>query len=162
MREQLQSVLLVGFLIGSLAAGLSAGESKEHRAKEDRVFTAVDLTVEAGAHALAGYQIVLTYPMASVSIVGVEGGEKGYEKPPRFDAKGLKEGRLILAALASSDQAASTGATRVARLHLHAVPSALVQLKADLQAAVRPGGKKISATVKVTPRRASPRPQGGQ
>jgi len=111
--------------------------------REGAVFCAADIHVDSGAERLAAYQVEITYDAATVKIVGVEGGEtEGFRDAPRFDERGMKGVRIIVASFVTDDALAAAGQHRVARLHLR-VEGGTPKLGVRVMTACKPGGKRI-------------------
>lgn len=118
MRWALVLTAIVAAMLLSAVAPTRHGRSGDPTASSDAVrFETVDVTIDAGDEGLAAYQFELM-TNEGVTIVGVEGGERGaYVEAPFYDAAALAGGRIIVGALASGD-VPPRGATRVARLHM--------------------------------------------
>lgn len=87
-----------------------------------RVYS-VDILVDSGEHALGAYQVEMTAVREGLlppAVLVVEGGEPGeFAEPPRYDARAVRGGRLILAWFSlAAENALPKGRTRVARVHL--------------------------------------------
>ncbi len=114
---------------------------------QDVRFRALDIHVDAGADALAVYQIEILAKNALIA--GVEGGEpEPYKKPPYYDTKALQGGRIVLGAFTTNDKA-PRGKVRVARIHMMEQGNATYLAKVVV--AAKPGGARIAAKVEVIP-----------
>ncbi len=131
-----------------LAAGtLSAAENTEAKT----VFKAWDVRVETGDETLGAYQVEIFYPKTTVKIVGVEGGEpETFRDAPRYDPKGLKGGRIILAAFTTDKKSAPKGTVRVARIHTSIEGKDTPEISAKVTTAGNIDGKKITITVRLS------------
>lgn len=116
-----RAVLIAALAAAAIGAWLapSRGEQPAPQpfAREAVRFETVDIFIDVGTSSLAAYQFEL---LASdgATIVGVEGGESGaYAEAPYYDAAALAGGRIIVGALADEGEP-TTGAARVARLHM--------------------------------------------
>ena len=110
--------------------------------------------IDAGQNELAAWQFELQYDPKNVTIVGIEGGNTEPfppGKPPHYDPRGLRSGRIVVAAFTTKRTGRATGRIVVARLHLRIEGDWEPRLNAKLVAAARPGGKKINAAVAVRP-----------
>lgn len=97
----------------------SRGEQPASRpsAREAVRFETLDVVIDVGTSSLAAYQFELL-ASEGATIVGVEGGEaRAYAEAPYYDAAALAGGRIIVGALAQEGEP-TTGAARVARLHM--------------------------------------------
>lgn len=111
-------------------------------------FRPLDIVVNSGNESLAAYQVEVTYDNSRVKIVGVEGGgAKGWNPAPYYDGRGMTAGRIVIAAFVADDKHATTGRTRVARLHLRVEGEGDPELSIRLVTAARPGGERIEAEV---------------
>ncbi len=126
-------------------------------------FRTVDLVVTSKAP-LAAWQAEVRYDRAKVKVLSIEGGEVGREaawrEPPHHDARGMKGGRIVLAAFVDDDANAKAGRARVARLHLQielpagaeaeaAVAKIVAAMTARMVAAAETGGEFISPAVEL-------------
>ena len=126
-----------------LLGGLAPGEEKVR-------FLPLDVVVDSGEEKLAAYQIEVTYDASRVKIVGIEGGEAaGFRDAPYYDRKGMTAGRIVIAAFVPDDDAAPSGRTRVARLHLRVEGDGAPDISATLVTAARPGGGRIEPEVEL-------------
>ena len=126
-----------------LLAGLAPGEERVR-------FLPLDVFVDSGEERLAAYQIEVTYDASRVKIVGIEGGEaEGFREAPYYDRKGMTAGRIVIAAFVPDDDAAPSGRTRVARLHLRVEGDGELDCTVRLVTAARPGGGQIEPEVEL-------------
>lgn len=115
---------------------------------ENYRFVPVDVFIDSDSKPLAAYQFELIYDPVSVKLVGVEGGEGVFQKPPYYDPKGLESGRIIVAAF-TTDGNTPSGRVRIARIHLAYSSEAAPELQAELGAAADNDGEKIRAAVEL-------------
>jgi hypothetical protein len=111
-------------------------------------FQAVDVFVDAGPAPLAAYQVDIEYDRAVSSLVGVEGGDRPFQREPYYDPKGLTAGRIVVADFSIQGDL-PRGRIRVARLHLEMRGDP--GLTARLAAAATAGGGSIPARVTLIP-----------
>lgn len=79
-------------------------------------FTVLELRIDAGQGALAGWQTEIR--LRGAELVGIEGGDDAaFRDAPRYDPRALRGGRVILASLATGDRVPS-GEVLVARVHV--------------------------------------------
>ncbi|HPF39329.1 MAG TPA: hypothetical protein P5081_01195 [Phycisphaerae bacterium] len=111
-------------------------------------FVAYDVFIDAGADALAAYQIEISDLSGRAKIVGVEGGETtAFDAPPYYDPKALNgEGRIILGAF-TTEEDGPTGRTRVARLHMQIEGEPAVDFDVQLVVAADSNARDIDANV---------------
>jgi hypothetical protein len=82
---------------------------------------------------------------------GNEGGEpKAFRDAPHYDPKGLKGGRIIIAAFTTDTKSAPKGAVRVARIHASIQGKDTPEISAKLMTAGSAEGKKIKITVRLS------------
>jgi hypothetical protein len=124
-------------------------ESADEECKGKINFSTADVYVDSSKEALAAYQIDIRYDKEKIKIVGLEGGEDGFKKPPFYDQAGLEGGRIIIAAFVSDDMQSKKGSSRVARLHLQTTGCPPFELKTEPMAAAKPGGMSIPVKVKI-------------
>lgn len=111
-------------------------------------FTSVEIWID-GVHApLDAWQLELVDPDQRAKIVGVEGGEGAWQKPPAYDPRALQGGTIKLAAY-TLDGAVS-GRQRVARLHLAVEGSAPVEFEARLTACASGAERMEKAWLEIT------------
>lgn len=143
---KLPRVLLVASLL--LAAVVDATPADRESAPR---FVAYDVRIDSGADALAAWQIEVTYDPATTKILSLEGGQAdAFRDAPHYDPAGFTAGRIVIASFTPTDEAAPTGATRVARLHFRTEGEAAAPAVA-LVTAARPGGEKIGARATLAP-----------
>ncbi len=148
--------LITVIALGALFASSRRAGGQSEEAAPTPSFRAIDMYVDSGDTPLAAYQIELSYDGERMKIVSLEGGAtEGFKPAPHYDRKGLKGGRLIIAAFTSTDALAIAGRQRVARVHLMVEDGTDRLPSARLVTAARPGGVKIAATVTLTPATAS-------
>ena len=146
-----KSFFIMAIILPVVVAGGGGAESRRGESKASVSFSAVDLWIDAGKKSLAAYQLEVRYHRTDVKIVGIEGGEtKAFNKPPFYDRKGMKGGRIIIAAFNTRDDIAPKGKTRVARLHLFSEGGSPPALRIKLVTAARPGGKRFNPAVQIT------------
>ncbi len=134
----LKSALIAAVLV----SGFSCSEGQPR-------FVAVDVWVDAGAAALAAYQLELRCDRAA--IVGVEGGNgPHYADPPRYDPAALQGGRIVLAAF-TTKPSPPRGVVRVARLHLLESGVLGGPYRTLGVVAAKPGGERIPVEIEITP-----------
>src|SRR5215213_3105646 len=82
-------------------------------------FVAMDLIIDPQGESLAAYQVEIR-ASAGTKIVGVEGGEHPeFRKAPYYDAKGIQQDRLIIAAFSTADATKLPNRpTRAVTIHL--------------------------------------------
>lgn len=130
--------------IGTIAAILFLLARAAAAAEPEVRFLTVDVVIDAGADALAAYQVEITAD-GDASILSVEGGEHpAFNPPPFFDEAALGGGRIRLAAFSTRADLPS-GRTRVATLHVR--ESGAVTYRARLLAAARADGSRFSPPV---------------
>lgn len=109
-------------------------------------FIPVDIYIDSDDAPLGAWQIEFV-GHGDVELVGVEGGEHAaYQQPPHYDAAALMHGRVILAALNTTDDV-PTGKTRVARLHVRVTGEP--KFETILIAAGNSSGERIDAIVTI-------------
>ena len=113
----------------------------------DAEFRQVKLIVETEGRTLGAYQLVLQTDPKAAAVVGIEGGvPPQFAGLPAYDRRGLKSGKIRLAAF-SLDDLGPKGKVCVARLHLALMkPDALQSLKITPEVVATPDGKKFPAT----------------
>jgi hypothetical protein len=126
-------------------------------------FRTVDLVVTSKSP-LAAWQAEVRYDSSRVKVLSLEGGESGvgaaWREPPHHDARGMRGGRIVLAAFVEDDARATTGRARVARLHLQvklpegaaadaAVAKVVRAMTVRMVAAAETGGEFIAPAVKL-------------
>jgi len=126
-------------------------------------FRTVDLVAMSDAP-LAAWQVEVRYDRARIKVLSLEGGEAdadaAWGEPPHHDARGMKGGRIVLAAFVDEDAKATTGRVRVARLHLQvelpcgretgaAIAEVVGAMTVRLVAAAETGGGFIAPSVKL-------------
>lgn len=115
--------------------------------QEEARFATLDIFVDAGARALAAWQIEVEGP---AEIVGVEGGEAVvWREAPQYDPEALAGGRLIVAAFTLED-APPAGTIRVARLHV--METGKGEYTVRLMAAADVGGARFRPEVRLVRR----------
>ncbi len=135
------------------AARVSTAAGEPYPTEPGVRFQAIDVFVDS-PEKLAAYQVELTYPAATVQVVGVEGGAAdAYREAPHFDERGKTGGRIVLAAFTLDEDRAPEGRVRVARLHLRVRGPATPQITVRPVTAARPGGDKIDVDADVRPAR---------
>ncbi len=123
--------------------------------KASTTFATYDVFLDSKGEALAAWQFELTYDKDKVQIVGLEGGGRAPfppDKPPRHDPKGLRAGRILVAAFTTAKDGLPTGKFRVARLHLRIIGKDDPDLSIKLITAATRGAKKITASITLTRR----------
>jgi len=115
---------------------------------ESTRFAPVDVFIRADSRVLAAYQIELVYDPAEVKLVGLEGGDGVFQKPPYYDPKGLSIGRIIIASF-TTDKNVAAGRIRVARIHIAYSGDEKPRLGAELAAVADDKGEKIKAEVEL-------------
>ncbi len=136
MRYWLTALLI---LIGSCACGQADAEKVR--------FVVYNLVVDAGDNELAAWQMELRYDPKQVQIVGLEGDSK----PPYYDRRGLKAGRIIIAGFSTSKEQLLKGRVRVCRLHLRVVGAKAPELSPKLITAATSQGQKFTAKIITSP-----------
>ena len=143
-------------------------------AQSGPTFFTIDLTIDPKGNPLGAFQIEMTSPDTTFSVVGVEAGEHAafdHGRPPYFDPVAQQDGtdRLIVAEYAKPELNADdlpTDAVHVVTVHAMVVvtdeeaPEPLIQLK--LLAAGNADGERIDADVSYsfrTPAAAPERPE---
>lgn len=118
---------------------------------DDVRFVAFDVYIDSGDESLAAYQLDISDLSGRSKIVGVEGGEAtAFDAPPYYDPAALhNEGRIILGAFTIDDDA-TTGRTRVARLHMQIEGEQPVDFDVKLIVAADADGRDIDANVTIT------------
>lgn len=128
-------LLVLGFLSLSAAGIRPQGE-----------FTAYDIFIDIGDHALAAYQFEIS---CDAKIVGVEGNAGlSFNSPPYYDPQALQGGRIIIAALTTKD--APKGRNRVATVHFFEEKEG--ETTSKLLVSVRPDGETIEAKIEIIQR----------
>ncbi|MGQ9589648.1 MAG: hypothetical protein ACUVYA_05055 [Planctomycetota bacterium] len=144
---------------GALLFVLAAVSARETGSAGGIRFRALDVFVDAGAEALAAYQVEISAESdgheamsgTEPKIVGVEGGEpEAYASPPYYDPAALQGGRIVLAAFTTAD-APPRGRMRVARIHMAEPEGTEVRCSTRLVVAAAPGGSRIEAAVELAP-----------
>ena len=70
-------------------------------------------------------------------------------RPPRYDSRGLRSGRIILADFTTAKKDLPGGQFRIVRLHLQITGNVEPDVQVKLLAAAKPGGQRIDATLSV-------------
>ena len=110
----------LSILCAAAWVGLAGGQPERPGAPVR--FGYVDVLVDAGATALAAYQVELSAG-AGVKIVGIEGGESGaFKEPPYYDPAALSQNRVIVAAF-NTGKDLPHGSFYAARLHVQIIGS---------------------------------------
>ena len=110
----------------------------------DLTFKTVELTIDTKGQPLAAWQLEVKYSKGRTEITGIEGGDLPSKTPPAYDARGLSEGRLILAQFTTAKEKLPGGKIKLARLHL-ATREDTPDLELRLMAAATPDGARIRA-----------------
>lgn len=135
-------IWLRALIVGALLALRVAAEPDAPPAR----LTTLDVIVDAGADALAAYQVEINAD-GEAEILSVEGGEHpAFSPPPYYDPAALHRRRIILAAFSTSTNLPS-GRTRVATLHLR--ESGPTSYRVRLMAAARLDGARFAPEVSV-------------
>ena len=108
-------------------------------------FRAIDVFVDAGDAALGAWQVEIKGG-AGALIVGVEGGDGVFGKPPYYDPAALQGGRIVLASFTTA-QGLKPGRIRVARLHMQ--ETGAVEYTVKPVAGAAEGGKRIPIRVQL-------------
>ncbi|MBC8107746.1 MAG: hypothetical protein H7Z14_14230 [Anaerolineae bacterium] len=114
-------------------------------------FMAIDVNIDPQGQSLAAYQVDFRALSGDVKLVGVEGGAPGvFAAAPYYDAKALRQSRVIIAAF-STDTALPTTKTRVARLHVQIAGDTTPDYQIKLIVAGNRDSKPIDATATFEP-----------
>lgn len=146
----MKKLLLTVSLFFIFISTATANEPGENNCNDCITFRTVEISVDSKQNSLAAYQIDIRYDSDRVKVVGLEGGSEGFENPPFYDRAGLEGGRIIIASFIDKDTHAKKGKKRVARLHLQARGYPPFDIKTELMAAAKPGGKEIPVEVEVS------------
>lgn len=118
-------------------------------------FRTVDVVVTSDAP-LAAWQVEVRYDRARVKVLSIEGGDGSWREPAYYDGRGMKAGRIVLAAFVDDDARATTGRARVARLHIQIelpegadAAEVIGAMKVRLVAAAEAGGGRIAPKVEL-------------
>jgi len=106
-------------------------------AQDETRFSAIDVTIDGGAEAVAAWQVEVK---GNAQVVGIEGGEGVWKEPAQYDPEALNGGRVVLAAFTSAKEP-PIGRVRVARLHV--VSAGAPEVTVKLVAAALPGGARF-------------------
>lgn len=148
-----RAALIAALAAAALGAWLapSRGEqpAPQVSAREAVRFETLDVVIDVGTSSLAAYQFELLASNGA-TIVGVEGGEaRAYAEAPYYDAAALAGGRIIVGALAGEGEP-TTGAARVARLHMRVEGGVAPRYECVLRVAAMADASPIgSATITV-------------
>ena len=131
-----------------LSGILSAAAAGEEPVPEPAArFAWIDVFIDAKQAPLAAYTFELAGAKGRMAIVGIENGEHpAFVDPPNYDAKALREGRIVLTARSSAKDA-PTGRTRVATVNALVTGEAALDYQLTLVAAATPDGTPIPATI---------------
>jgi hypothetical protein len=115
-------------------------------------FESIDVFVDSGLAGLAAYQVEVRAQAERVAIVGIEGGEGEYARPPYYDPAAMRNERVILGAISTAEAGAlPTGRTRVARLHVMVRGEGMPEYGVTLMTAGGADAARIEATADVQP-----------
>jgi hypothetical protein len=117
-------------------------------------FAVYDIYLDPQSEPIAAYQLKIWDKNAAIKILSVEGGEHpAFQKAPYFDPKAIQRDIIKLAAfhLGTSDELPARR-TRIASLHVEIGPGLQPNLVIEIEAAARPGGKRILSQATITKR----------
>jgi hypothetical protein len=115
-------------------------------------FSQYDIYIDSGKSKLAAWEMEIYYDPKECSIVGIEGGNtKAFpaNRPPFYDPKGMKTGKIIIANFCADKKLLKSGNILAATLHLHIKGEKAPELIGKLIAACDENGKKINVKIKI-------------
>jgi hypothetical protein len=114
-------------------------------------FVPVDVFIDPQGQALACYQVEIAAIVGDVKLIGIQGGDAGFEEPPYYDPRALQSGRVIIGAYTLAGNP-PTHKTRVATLNFMISGRVAPQYQATLRVAGSSNEKSIPAVVSLAPR----------
>lgn len=122
-------------------------DSPDEPERQTPRFEALDVYVDSGDRPLAAWQMELVTDTPGIEIAGIEGGEHAaYQKPPYYDARAMRQNRVVLASYDDGDEL-PTGNSRVARVHVQIAGAGLCEYRVKLSAAASADGERIPAEI---------------
>jgi hypothetical protein len=117
-------------------------------------FAVFDVYLDSRGERLAAYQLKILDRNAAIKIISVEGGSHAsFADAPKFDPKAIQKSVIKIAAFSlDPPEQLPARRLRVASLHVEIGPGLTPNLKAVLETAAKPGGKKISAEISISKR----------
>ncbi|MCF7958328.1 MAG: hypothetical protein K9M57_07770 [Phycisphaerae bacterium] len=146
--KTLASMLAMMVAVAAWADTPEKGDRYETPTIPPMRFETLGIYIDAGDKPLAAYQFELTTSRGDVKIVGIEGGQGVFSKPPYYDPAAMKQDRVKVGAFSLADEL-PTGKVKVAVLHVVVSGDLEPEYAVKLTTAASKDGEKIEAEVRL-------------